>query len=86
MNAVQQMSEQPHLCAAAALSAAGTDVASLAHMPQKPGKVAAILPQAFVLAALAGLGGCYVEAEGPPPPPRCGDAVWVRGHHDQYGD
>jgi len=53
----------------------------MAHLP---GKLAAILPQAFVLAALAGLGGCYVEAEGPPP--RCGDAVWVRGHHDQYGD
>ncbi|HEY3667315.1 MAG TPA: hypothetical protein VGL19_15010 [Polyangiaceae bacterium] len=55
----------------------------MAHLS---GKIAAILPQAFVFAALAGLGGCYVEAEGPPPPPRCGDAVWVRGHHDQYGD
>jgi hypothetical protein len=38
---------------------------------------------ALVLAAT--LGGCYVEAEGPPPPPRCGAAVWVRGHHDRYG-
>ncbi|HEX3854860.1 MAG TPA: hypothetical protein VHW01_28055 [Polyangiaceae bacterium] len=55
-------------------------------MAHKPLKIASILPQVLVLAALSALGGCYVEADAPPPPPRCGAAVWVRGHHDQYGD
>ncbi|HEY1537177.1 MAG TPA: hypothetical protein VGF76_24320, partial [Polyangiaceae bacterium] len=55
-------------------------------MATKPGKLASILPHLLVLAALVTLGGCYVEADGPAPPPRCGEAVWVRGHHDQYGD
>jgi hypothetical protein len=53
-------------------------------MAPKPGKLASILPHVLVLAALGMLGGCYVEAGGPPP--RCVEAVWVRGHHDQYGD
>jgi hypothetical protein len=54
-------------------------------MAIKLGKIASFLPHLLVLAALVTLGGCYVEADGPPPPPRCGEAVWVRGHHDQYG-
>jgi len=53
-------------------------------MAHKPGKIASILPHVLALATLFTLGGCYVEAGGPPP--RCGEAVWVRGHHDQYGD
>ncbi|HEX3773600.1 MAG TPA: hypothetical protein VHV51_03995 [Polyangiaceae bacterium] len=39
-----------------------------------------------VTAALFALSGCYVEADGPPPPPRCAGGVWIRGHHDRYGD
>jgi len=53
-------------------------------MAHKFAKIAAILPHAVAFAALTLLAGCYVEASGPPP--RCGEAVWVRGHHDQYGD
>jgi len=34
---------------------------------------------------LVGVSGCYVEAEGPPPPPGCYAAVWIRGHHDREG-
>jgi hypothetical protein len=44
------------------------------------------LPHWVGLAALVFLGGCYVEAGAPRPPPRCAEAVWVHGHHDRYGD
>ena len=47
-------------------------------------KFAAFLPRILAVATLLSLGGCYAEAEGPPP--RCAEAVWVRGHHDRYGD
>jgi hypothetical protein len=47
-------------------------------------KAASFLPFSIALAALVGLSGCYVEADGPRP--HCADAVWVRGHHDRYGD
>ena len=57
------------------------------HPPMFAKIKASFLPHALGVVALAvALSGCYVEADGPPPPPRCGAAVWVHGHHDQYGD
>jgi hypothetical protein len=45
----------------------------------------ASLPHWFALAAIiVGLGGCYVDADGPPR--QCAEAVWVRGHHDRDGE
>jgi hypothetical protein len=55
-------------------------------MADKKTQFASILPHVLALAALVGLSGCYLEADGPSPPPRCGDAVWVHGRHDRYGD
>jgi hypothetical protein len=49
-------------------------------------KNTSFLPHILGLAVLASLSACYVEADGPRPPPRCADAVWVRGHHDRYGE
>jgi hypothetical protein len=49
-------------------------------------KPASFLPHSIALTALVGLSGCYVEADGPRPPPRCEEARWVHGHHDRYGD
>ena len=49
-------------------------------------RTAFLLHAVSALAIAATLGGCIIEAEGPPPPPRCGAAVWVHGHHDRYGD
>ena len=49
-------------------------------------KKATLVPHWVALGALLALSGCYVETDGPRPPPRCGDAVWIRGHHDRYGE
>jgi hypothetical protein len=48
--------------------------------------VSSFLPHLLGMAALLALSGCYVETDGPRPPPRCAEAVWIRGHHDRYGD
>ena len=57
----------------------------MSGMAQIP-KITSFLPHLVVLAALAVLGGCYAEVDGPRPPPSCAEAVWVRGHHDRFGD
>ena len=49
-------------------------------------KNTSFLPHLLGLTLLLGLSACYVEADGPRPPPRCADAHWIRGHHDRYGD
>ena len=64
----------------------GTDVADSVGMTSQK-TLRSFVPHLLAAAALAvGVSGCYVEADGPRPPPHCHEAVWIHAHRDRYGD